>query len=291
MEQLSSIDASFIQAENPGLPMHISSVSIYDPSTATSGSVRFKDILYVYEQAMFEVPLLRRRLLEIPGNMDFPLWREDPDVDVEFHVRHIALPKPGDWRQFHIQLARLHSRQLDMKRPLWEVYVIEGLNDLEGIPPGSFAILQKLHHAAIDGASVLRLFNFLNKATADEPWAPDPSRKPLLRERQPANLLLLWSATRRYLGRPVKMLGATKMAFDAFGRVKAGERNGELDKLPEAPPSRFNHETSQHRVVTTNSRADWLSCTIRKSGNMSRASGTSESTIGSSRATTVLASK
>ncbi len=238
-------------AEHPGLPMHISSVSIYDPSTAPSGRVRFKDILDLYEDAMSEVPLLRRRLVKIPGNMDFPLWREDPDVDVEFHVRHIALPKPGDWRQFHIQLARLHSRQLDMKRPLWEVYVIEGLNDLEGIPAGSFAILQKLHHAAIDGASVLRLFNFLNRNSPAEPWGLHPSQRPLLRERQPESLLLLWSAGRRYLGRPLKMLGVTKMAFDAFLRVRAGERSGELDKTPEAPPSRFNQEASGQRVVTT----------------------------------------
>ena len=140
MEQLSSIDATFIQAENPALPMHISSVSIYDPSTAPGGKVRFKDIIQLYEDAIYEVPLLRRRLVEVPGNMDFPFWREDPDFDVEFHVRHIALPKPGDWRQFYIQLARLHSRQLDMQRPLWEVYVIEGLNDLDGCPSGACAI-------------------------------------------------------------------------------------------------------------------------------------------------------
>jgi WS/DGAT/MGAT family acyltransferase len=251
MEQLSSIDATFIQAENPALPMHISSVSIYDPSTAPGGKVRFKDIIQLYEDAIYEVPLLRRRLVEVPGNMDFPFWREDPDFDVEFHVRHIALPKPGDWRQFYIQLARLHSRQLDMQRPLWEVYVIEGLNDLDGIPSGSFAIVQKVHHAALDGVSALRLFNFLNKASADEPWRLDSRGRALLLERQPDSLPLLWAATRRYLGRPRKMLGAAKMALDALRRVKAAEKAGEITEAVEAPPSRFNQETSPHRVVTS----------------------------------------
>ncbi len=251
MEQLSSVDATFIQAENPALPMHISSVSIYDPSSAPGGKVRFKDVIQLYEEAIYEVPLLRRRLVEVPGNMDFPFWREDPDFDVEFHVRHIALPKPGDWRQFHIQLARIHSRQLDMQRPLWEVYVIEGLNDLDGIPPGSFAILQKVHHAALDGASALRLFNYLNKSSADEPWRLDPRGRALLRERQPESLPLLWAATRRYLGRPRKMLGVAKMVVEALRRVKAAESAGEIAAAVEAPASRFNQQTSPHRVVTS----------------------------------------
>jgi Wax ester synthase-like Acyl-CoA acyltransferase domain len=78
---------------------------------------------------------------------------EDSNFDLEYHVRHIALPKPGDWRHLCIQAARLHSRPLDLTKPLWEMYVIEGLDNVEGLPPGSFAVLTKIHHAAIDGVS------------------------------------------------------------------------------------------------------------------------------------------
>ena len=76
---------------------------------------------------------------------------DDTDVDVEYHVRHIALPQPGDWRQLMIQVARLHSRSLDMSKPLWEAYIIEGLDHVPGIAPGSFALYIKFHHAAVDG--------------------------------------------------------------------------------------------------------------------------------------------
>lgn len=251
MEQLSSIDASFIHAEHPGLPMHISALSIYDPSTAPGGKVRFKDILRLYEEAMYEVPLLRRRLVTVPGNMDFPFWREEPSLDVEFHVRHIALPKPGDWRQFYIQLARLHSRQLDVQRPLWEVYVIEGLNDLDGIPSGCFAILQKLHHAAMDGAASQRMFEILNKPHPDDPWGLDAMGKTLIREPQPQNLPLLWDAGRRYLKRPAQLAKLAGTVVGALRRVQAGENSGELEKPPEAPKSRFNQAASPHRVITT----------------------------------------
>ena len=79
----------------------------------------------------------RERLVRVPFDLDHPYWIEDPDFDLEFHVRHIALPQPGDWRQLCIQVARLHSRPLDLDRPLWEMYVIEGLDNVEGVPPGS----------------------------------------------------------------------------------------------------------------------------------------------------------
>ncbi len=251
MEQLSSIDASFIQAESPNLPMHITTVSVYDPSTAPQGPVRFKDIMKLYEEAIFEVPLLRRRLVEVPGNMDFPYWIEDPDFDIEFHVRHIALPQPGDWRQLYIQLARLHSRALDMSRPLWEVYIIEALNHVDGIPKGSFAIAQKLHHAAMDGASVRKMFTALHTLSAEAPTFRHEGDRSLVRENRPGSLPLLLRSYQRSVGRPAKLGKAVLKTIQSSRKLSQAQKAGELDAPAESPKSRFNSEVSPHRVVTT----------------------------------------
>jgi WS/DGAT/MGAT family acyltransferase len=153
MQQLSGLDSAFLFMETPNAPMHIGSVAIFDPSTAPEKLVRLKRIIKTLEERAHLAPYLKQRLVEVPFNADFPYWVRDESFDPEFHIRHLALPKPGDWRQLCIQIARLNSRQLDRSRPLWELYVIEGLDNVEGIPPGSFAFVSKTHHAAIDGVT------------------------------------------------------------------------------------------------------------------------------------------
>ena len=98
MQQLSGQDAMFLHSEIDGLPQHIGGVSIYDQSTAPDGEVRFKQILSMLERRQHLSPIFRRKLAFVPGNLGRPYWVEDPDFDMEYHVRHIALPKPGDWR-------------------------------------------------------------------------------------------------------------------------------------------------------------------------------------------------
>lgn len=186
MEQLSGMDASFLYFETPYAPMHIGSFMIYDPSTAPGGFVRFKDILANVESRLHLSRAFRQKLMHVPLNLDHPYWIEDTTFDLEFHVRHIALPKPGDWRQLCIQAARLHARALDMSKPPWEMYVIEGLDNVEGAPPGSFAVLTKIHHAMIDGVSGSEIQEFIHDIEADpkvkpevQPWEPEPEPNPL----------------------------------------------------------------------------------------------------------------
>jgi WS/DGAT/MGAT family acyltransferase len=205
----------------------------------------------VFEDAIYEVPLMRRRLVEVPGNMDFPYWIEDPDFDIEFHVRHVALPQPGDWRQFYIQVARLHSRPLDMQRPLWEIYVVEGLNHLEGIPANSFGVLQKLHHAAVDGASVRKLFMAMHDFEAMPPAPKSRRDTALIRESKPRNLPLLLKSYQRSLGRPSKLSKAVLKSIRSMRKLNEAGKKGEIGEAPEAPKTRFNGEVSPHRVVTS----------------------------------------
>ena len=110
--------------------------------------------------------------MRVPFDLDHPWWVEDANFDIEFHVRHIALPEPGDWRQLCIQCARLISRPLDLNRPLWETYVIDGLDRVQDYPPGCFGVLTKVHHAAVDGASGADL------ATITQDLAPDAGPPP-----------------------------------------------------------------------------------------------------------------
>jgi WS/DGAT/MGAT family acyltransferase len=169
MKQLTGLDSMFVQMERRHQYAHVAGLTIYDPSSAPGGKVRFKEILRFFSERIEQFPQFRRRLVTVPLSLDHPYWVQDPEFDVEFHVRHIALPEPGDWRQLCIQVARLHSRPLDPSKPLWEVYVIEGLENVAGPPPGSFALYMKFHHALFDGESAAEMNRALHSLTPDLP--------------------------------------------------------------------------------------------------------------------------
>src|SRR3569623_1254810 len=180
MLQLSGQDASFVYLETPHTPMHIGSVGIYDHSTAPGGFVRFKDVLNFIGSRLGGARSFRQRLVRVPFDLDHPYWIEDPEFDIEFHVRHIAVPKPGDWRQLCIQVARLHARPMDLSKPLWELTIVEGLDNIPGLPPGCFALVSKVHHAAIDGMSGVEMSAAVHDLDASMPppktqddWQPE----------------------------------------------------------------------------------------------------------------------
>jgi diacylglycerol O-acyltransferase len=140
MQQLSPQDAQFLYAETAHNLTHVTGVSIYDPSTVPGRrTVRFKDIIEHVRERLAYNPMFFRRLLRLPLELDYPYWVEDEYFDLEYHMQHGRLPEPGDWRQFCIHMARYHSRPLDMNRPPWEMFVVEGLDNVEGLAPGCYA--------------------------------------------------------------------------------------------------------------------------------------------------------
>src|SRR5512143_1733581 len=176
MQQLSGTDNVMLIGERGNVYNHVASLIIYDVTTAPEGKVRFKDILQHYEQRLYLHPVFRRRLVEVPFALDRPYWVAETDIDVEYHIRHIALPKPGDWRQLMIQVARLHSRPLDRSFPLWEAYVIEGLDNIPNLPKGAFAIFLKVHHAAVDGMAAVYLLQQMHSLSPEgeiDPLEPE----------------------------------------------------------------------------------------------------------------------
>ena len=162
MKQLSAADGQLIQVETADAPEHIATLTIYDQSTAPGGLVRFKDILRTFESRLLKSPIFTNKIARVPLDLDHPYWVRDSHFDLEYHLRHIALPQPGDWRQLCIQVARLHAHTLDLSRPLWQAYVIEGLNNVEGVPKNSFAIYIKIHHAAADGMAAADFYQALH---------------------------------------------------------------------------------------------------------------------------------
>jgi diacylglycerol O-acyltransferase len=246
MQQLSGLDAALLFTETPNAPMHIGSVGIFDPSTAPGGIVRFKRIIQTAMERAHLAPYLRQRLVEVPFNADFPYWVRDASFDPEFHIRHIALPKPGDWRQLCIQVARLHARALDRARPLWELYVIEGLDNVKGIPPGCFALVTKLHHAAIDGVTSQAIATAMCDATPEirkvegaEDWRAD---KP------PTPHELTAMAIERSLTRPLRYLEFLQNSIPTWNKAIEAAVSGALTPPPTVPRTRFNRVVSPHRV-------------------------------------------
>ena len=147
MRQLTSLDAQFLNVESARIYGHVAFLGIYDPSTAPGGNLGGPEIRLLLEQRLHLLPPLRWRLVEVPLGLDLPYWAEDPDFDLEFHIRETALPPPGDDRQLAETVQRLFGRPLDRGRPLWEIYVIHGLAD------GRVAVLTKIHHSVVDGIS------------------------------------------------------------------------------------------------------------------------------------------
>lgn len=247
MQQLTGMDASFLYLETPNQPMHIGALAVYDPSTAPGAFVRYKDILGTIESRLHLARTFRERVVRVPLDLDHPYWVRDADFDLEFHVRHIALPKPGDWRQLCIQTARLHARPLDTTKPLWEFYVIEGLDQVNGLPPGSFALVSKIHHAAIDGVSGAEITGAIHDL---EPEANvPPPAQPWSADRDPLAAELMIRAWANNLRQPFHFARFMANTVPAIGRVAAGWRN-ESFKLPATVPrTRFNRTISPHRVV------------------------------------------
>ena len=244
MQQLTGMDASFLYSETPSTPNHISGLYLYDPASAPGGSVSFATILETIAGRLGRAASFRQRLVRVPLDMAHPYWVQDAAFDLEFHVREIALPAPGDWRQLCIQTARLHARPLDLTRAPWEITVISGLDKIPGLAKGSFALMWKTHHAAIDGASGIEILNAVHDLSAEptpndevDDWRPEPI---------PSALQLTTWAVVDGMRNPMRAQRAMARMVPALAPAVRGVRRGVI-KL-QAPPTRFNVPVTAHRV-------------------------------------------
>lgn len=245
MRQLTGLDTNFLNLETANSPLHVGSVIVLE------GAVAYDEIRAVIEDRLHLLAPFRWRLLETPLGIDHPYWIDDPDFDVEFHVRRIAVPAPGDARQLSDIVARIHARPLDRRRPLWEVYVIEGLEE------GHTGVQSKIHHAAIDGVSGTELLTILLDVTPDADPPEPPGELP--RDRIPTTAELLLRGSINLVAQPWRAFQAVRRTAEALpllGRYAKSllpetwsDGDGELLAQPrlQAPRTRFNDMISPHR--------------------------------------------
>ncbi len=241
MQQLSGLDDSFLNWETPSTPLHVASVTIID-----GDDYDYDRFARHVESRLHLLPPFTRRLVEVPFGIDHPYWVEDPDFDLEFHLRRIALPAPGDDHQLAEQVARIHGRALDRSRPLWEMYLIEGVRERD------VAVLCRMHHAAVDGVSGAEILTILLDTSPDVEAPAEPP--PLVKERVPSQVEMLARGSLGLLTSParaVRTAGRTLQALPAVGSRLAALRRPDDDTIGrpkvQAPPTPFNAPITPHR--------------------------------------------
>ncbi len=247
MRRISNTDASFFYADTRRTPSVVGGLMIYDQSTAKRQKVRFKEILQWIEDRLHLWAPFRQRLVRVPFDLDLPYLADDPNFDVEFHVHHLSLPKPGDWRQLCILASRLYSRPMDLSRPLWEINVIEGLDKVDGLPKGSFAVLVKLHHIVADGMTALSLLTSLH---SDTEIAKTPA-KPLEEVRPrplPSDGSLIARTLPELARQPLKTAQSAVSLLKGEMKARRLKAEHNVASAPSAPMTRFNKEVSPYRV-------------------------------------------
>jgi diacylglycerol O-acyltransferase / wax synthase len=210
-DRLSPLDASFLFAEDRTRAMHVGAVMTFAPPE--SGEFDPETFVALIGRRLGLVPRYRQKVREVPGHLGLPVWVDDPDFDLDYHVRRSALPRPGTDEQLRALVGRLIARRLDRSRPLWEIYLVEGLSD------GRFAVVTKAHHAMVDGLASMDVGALLldttpePRDTADDEWRPAP---------EPSALELATDAVFEAWRRPRTVLDVAARAGADVREVMAG---------------------------------------------------------------------
>jgi diacylglycerol O-acyltransferase len=252
VRQLSGMDAAFLYTERPHAPNHITTVLVYDPDTAPDRTVTFDRIIANIESRLHLAAAFKEKILRVPLGLDHPYWTTDPEFDLEFHVRHTAIPRPGTWEQFCEHAAAIHARALDPTRPLWEMHVVEGLDAIAGLPAGCFGIVLKIHHSAIDGVAGAQILTAIHDLVPD----PGPSAPPP--DSSVDDVVSLWQLLLRAganaVVRPVRVARIAARITPPLRLVPMQIRRKEV-RVPsvKVPLTRFNAKVTAHRVFESRS--------------------------------------
>lgn len=245
-ERVSALDASLLYLDHPTTPMHVGSVLVFTPP---EGGFEHADLVALIRQRIAFAPRYRQRVKEVPFGLARPVWIDDIDFDITYHVRRSALPKPGSMAQLNELVGRLMSRPLDRRRPLWEMYLIEGLDD------GCFALVTKTHQALVDGLASIDLVQVIMDAAPDaqmttsDRWQPRP---------EPSAVELMASAVTESIVHPGVAIEAARAAAGQITGVAGSisEKAAELasSALSIAKPTSstpLNVTVGEHRRIAT----------------------------------------
>jgi diacylglycerol O-acyltransferase len=245
-DRLSSLDASFLHLERPEYPMHVGAVSVLEgaPFFDVDGRFRIAEVRDLVLSRLPLMPRFRRRLMSVPYEQGRPIWVDDDRFDITYHVRHTALPRPGSWEQLVALTTRIQEGLLDRERPLWEIWLVEGV---EG---GNVALLQKTHHALIDGVSGVDVATLLLDLEAEytapvvSEWSPEPA---------PSASQLLLDTLHERVTEPAEIVRSIRSMFRGPRRAweKAKETAQSMSTMVTrdaiAPRTSLNALTGRHR--------------------------------------------
>ncbi|NEW28809.1 WS/DGAT/MGAT family O-acyltransferase [Nocardia cyriacigeorgica] len=238
MEQLTGLDASFLYLETGTQHLHVCALLILDP---VEGTYSFDELKTELGRRLPLIPHMRRKVHEVPFNLDHPVWVDDPNFDLDYHIRRVGLPRPAGRAELAELIGDIASRPMDRDRPLWEMSVVEGLED------GKIAVICKYHHAAVDGITGTNMMMHLCDL---EPGASRPDPQPWQPEPEPSDLELAARALVRFPGK----VGALGMVPKTLGMVagfaQRRRKNQAGMALPfSAPRTPFNKAITSHRAV------------------------------------------
>ena len=250
-DPLSAQDNSFLQMETRNLPMHVASTQIFDagPLATPEGGIDVDSIMRFTNSVLHRIPRYRQRLAWTPLE-NSPVWIDDPHFRIDDHIRHTALPRPGSDDQLRRLASRVQAQPLDRNRPMWEIWVVEGLSE------GRFALISKIHHCMIDGSSGVDISQILQSITPDRtiheppPYVPRPA---------PSGTELYANVWRRRLGAPFRALRSFQALQDETDnltdelRVRASAiRSSLATQTSPASETPINGTLGPHRSF------DWL---------------------------------
>ncbi len=243
IHEMTGLDAAFLYLETPTSPMHVGGLSVFD------GSLSFDACRQLLLDRLHLVHVLTRKLVHMPLELDKPVWVDDPNFNIDWHLHHTALPQPGDWKQLRRLCSRVFSQPLDRSRPLWEMVFVEGLDQIPQIPPGSVAIINKIHHACIDGMSGSDIMGMLFDLSPEVRTFPKPP--PAKHRTPPSALDLLVHSATNLMQRPKKLPGLLADALTAVGKASALAKASPDTPMTlpfQAPPTLLNRPITSNRT-------------------------------------------
>lgn len=246
MKPLSGMDASFLYMETPSQLAHVVGTLILDPTAGEGFS--YERMLAVLRNRMHLLDPFRRRLVFVPFNLGHPVWIDDPDFDLEAHVHRITVRAPGTMREVGEIVADIASRPLDRSRPLWELHLIEGMDD------GRLGFVTKIHHCAIDGVTGSDLMANLFDLAPDAP-DPEPPDEPWQGEKVPNDLELMVHAVEGIMRRPRVMAKVLGRTVQSVSNIVARQREAATDDKPSpalpftAPKVKWSGAITPHRAI------------------------------------------
>ncbi len=245
-DRLSALDASFLHLEDDSAHMHVGSVLIFDGDPPG-----YDELCDAIESRLHLVPRYRQRLAFVPYNQGRPRWVDDPHFNICYHVRTSALPAPGSEDQLRSMAGRVLSQQLDRDKPLWEIWLVEGLER------NRFALIAKTHHALVDGISGVDIVSVLFDTQREPEAPPDPGEKRWLPAPTPGKPQLLGEALLERATAPGELVRSVRSLFRAPRQIASSARDALIGVgamawagVKSAPPSLYNDSIGPHRRFT-----------------------------------------